>query len=173
MSSPASRRGFFMAQLTLRVLAIGFTLSAIATMVTSAQSISIFGIDMQARYTYSSAFRFKVGADAVVCACSFMSLILVSALNHPKSNTGNYFYALLHDMVTMVLAISGCAAATAVGYVGRFGQSQTGWMAICDHMGKFCGKVMLSLLFSYLAFFSLFTLTIMAAYKLKSPAAME
>ncbi|CAK9175164.1 unnamed protein product [Ilex paraguariensis] len=161
-------RGFFMAQIGLRILAIAFTLAAICIIVTSAQTVTIFGIDMRASYTYSSAFRFKVGADAVVCACSLLSLIVVCVMNRPKSNTQNYFYTLLHDMVMMVLAISGCAAATAIGYVGRYGQSQTGWIAICDRVGKFCDKVTLSVSLSYLAVFCLLMLTIMDAYKLKS-----
>ena len=56
MSSP-KHGGFFKLQFMLRVLAIAFTAAAMATMLTSQQSISMFGIVIEARYSYSSAFK--------------------------------------------------------------------------------------------------------------------
>lgn len=67
--------------------------------------------------------------------------------------------------VIMVLAVSGCAAATAVGYVSRYGEEKMGWMAICDRVGKFCNQMMITLVFSYLAFFSYFALAVMSSNK--------
>ncbi|KAA8530070.1 hypothetical protein F0562_004779 [Nyssa sinensis] len=172
MTSPP-QRGFYMTQVMLRLLAIVFTSAAISVMITSGQTLTMFGISFSARYSYSSAFRFTVGADVVVCCLSLLSLILLHFLSRPNSNPSNFFYLFLHDMVMTVLMISGCAAATAIGYVGRYGQSQTGWMAICDRLGKFCYRVTLSVVFSYLAFFCCFALTIMSAYKLKSRTQSE
>ncbi|KAK3039125.1 hypothetical protein RJ639_028871 [Escallonia herrerae] len=169
-TSSSSQRRFFKAQLALRVLAIAFTSAAIIMMVKSKESVSILGTVLQARYTYSSAFRFKLGADAVVCTLSLFSLIPLYVFSRPKSDPRNYFYLLLPDLIFMVLMISGCAAATAIGYVGHHGQSQTGWMPICGQVNNFCDKVMLSIVSSYLAFLCFLVLTIMAAYKLKSRA---
>jgi len=64
--------------------------------------------------------------------------------------------------IAVVLLMSGCAAATAIGYVGRYGQDQTGWTKICDNVHKFCDFVVVSIALSYLAFICLFILTVMA-----------
>ncbi|CAA2994684.1 CASP-like protein 1F2 [Olea europaea var. sylvestris] len=165
-----SSKTFFVAQMSLRMVVVAFTLAGAITMVTSEQSVTIFGIVMQARYTYSSAFRFKVIADSVVCAISLLSVLLVYSFSHRKSNTNNYFFLLCHDMVNMIVLISGCAASTAIGSVGKYGQSQTGWIKICDRVDKFCDRILVSIALSYLASISLFVLTIMGAYKLKSLA---
>lgn len=45
------------AQLCLRILSIATTLAAALVMVTCRQSITVFGIRVDARYSYSSAFR--------------------------------------------------------------------------------------------------------------------
>ncbi|KAL2500182.1 CASP-like protein 1F1 [Abeliophyllum distichum] len=155
--------------MSLKIVVIAFTLAGAITMLTSEQSVTIFGIVIQARYTYSSAFRFKVVADSLVCALSLLSLFLV----YCNSNPNYYFFLLCHYMVSMVVLISGCAASTAIGYVGKFGQSQTGWVGICDRVDKFCDKILLSIALSYVAFISLFVLAIMAAYKLNSLAAYK
>ncbi|KAI3457790.1 hypothetical protein Pfo_014453 [Paulownia fortunei] len=168
IGSQNSKGFFYFAQLTLRILVIAFTLAGAITMTTSEQSVTFFGIVMEARYSYSSSFRFKVVADSVVCGLSVLSVILVIALNRPKSNPKNYFYLLLHDMVSVLLLLSGCSAAMAIGYVGRFGQAQTGWIAICDRVAKFCDKIMVSILSSFLAVICLVVLTVMSAHKLKS-----
>ncbi|KAL6509141.1 hypothetical protein OROGR_022451 [Orobanche gracilis] len=168
IGSQNSKRFFYFAQLTLRILVIAFTLAGAVIMLTSQQSVSFYGIAMEARYNYSSSFRFNVVADCAVCGLSVVSVILVISLNRPKSNPENYFYLLLHDMVSLVLLLSGCSAATAIGYVGRFGQSETGWLSICDRVAKFCDKIMASIVSSFVAVICLIVLILMSAHKLKS-----
>ncbi|KAK4417938.1 CASP-like protein 1F2 [Sesamum alatum] len=159
---------FYFSQLSLRILVIGFTLAAAITMTTSNQSVTFFGIVMDARYTYSSSFRFTMVADSLVCGLSLLSVIHLLSLNRPKSNPKNYFYLLLQDLVSLLLLLSGCSAAMAIGYVGRFGQPQTGWIAICDRVPKFCDKILVSIVSSFLAVICLLVLTLMTAHKLKS-----
>lgn len=65
----------------------------------------------------------------------------------------------------MLLLISGCAAASAVGYVSKYGEEKANWAPICGIVSKFCNRVMISLVLSYLGFFSYLALTIMAAKK--------
>ncbi|GFQ01104.1 CASP-like protein 1f2 [Phtheirospermum japonicum] len=136
-------------------------------MVTSQQTVSFFGIAMEARYSYSTSFRFNVVADSIVCVLVVLSVILVISLNRPKSNPKNYFYLLLLDLVSLLVVLSGSSAAMAIGYVGRFGQSESGWMPICDRVPKFCDKIMASIVSSFVAVICLFVLTIMSAHKLK------
>lgn len=63
----------------------------------------------------------------------------------------------------MSLVLAGCASETAVGYIGRYGNSHAGWSPICDHFGKFCNQTMTSVVLSYLALSFLLALTIMSA----------
>ncbi|KAK4483246.1 hypothetical protein RD792_010430 [Penstemon davidsonii] len=70
--------------------------------------------------------------------------------------------------VNILLLLSGVSAAMAIGYVGRFGQQKTGWISICDRVQKFCDKIMVSIVLSFLAVIFLLLLTVTSAYKLKS-----
>ncbi|XP_057530015.1 CASP-like protein 1F2 [Amaranthus tricolor] len=97
-----------------------------------------------------------------VCAFSVISLVTICAFYRPKSKCKNYFSVFLHDLIATILMMSGCAAATAIGYVGKYGQDQSGWTKICDNVHKFCNYISISIGFSYLAFFCFFILTIMA-----------
>ncbi|RVW45090.1 CASP-like protein 1F2 [Vitis vinifera] len=164
-SSPP-QMGFFMAQVVLRFFTIVFTAAAIAVMVTAKETVEVFSISFTVRYSYLSAFKFLVGADAVVCGFSMLSLIFVSIFNKGKSN--HYFFLYFHDLILMVLSMSACAAATAVGYVGRYGQDKAAWMAVCGNVKMFCDKALASILLSLIGFICLFLLTIMAARNLRA-----
>lgn len=65
----------------------------------------------------------------------------------------------------MSLVLAGCAAATAIGFIGKYGDSHTGWMPICDHFGRFCDRGTISMIFSYLSLVLLLTLTVTSASK--------
>ncbi|XP_021681598.2 CASP-like protein 1F2 [Hevea brasiliensis] len=166
--SRVPNRSFFIAHVMFRVLAIAFTVASISVLVTSGQDVLVFGIRTMARYSYSSAFKFLVVADAVVCGFSGLSLILVCLRSRSAAAAQfmNSFYLFLHDMVMMVLLISGCSAATAIGYVSRYGAKEMNWVAVCDYVGKFCNQVLASLVLSYLAFFCYLALTAFSAHKL-------
>lgn len=165
--SRSPQRRFFITQVGLRLLVIAFTVASISVMVTSRQSVVIFGFTFKARYSYSSAMRFLLGAEIVVCFFSALSLIFVYPLTRLSTN---YFYLFLHDTVMMILMISGCAAATAAGYISRYGEDKMGWMPVCGRVSKFCDRMLVAMVFSYLAFLAYLFLTIIAASKLMSRA---
>lgn len=77
---------------------------------------------------------------------------------------------IVFQQVTMVLLISGCAAATAIGFVSKYGELKVGWAAVCGTVPKFCNRSTISLVLSYLAFFSYLGLSMMSASKLMSRA---
>lgn len=139
-------------------------------------------------------FRFLAFANAVVSACCLVSLVLVFLLHLQGSNPNHYFFLFLHDLVCMLknwfyydeyisqalsltwlscwvlqfmmcLVLGGCSAATAIGFVGQYGNSHTGWTPICDHFGKFCHRVSKSVILSYLSVISLLILVISSAIK--------
>ncbi|PRQ16889.1 putative casparian strip membrane protein [Rosa chinensis] len=156
---------FLGAQICLRTVAMATTLAATWIMITSKQSTEIVGIAFDARYSYSSAFKFLAFANAVVSACCLVSLLLVFLLHLQGSNPNHYFLLFLHDLFIMCLVLAGCAAATAIGFVGRYGNSHTGWTPICDHFGKFCHRVLISVILSYLSLIILLMLTVSSAIK--------
>ncbi|KAJ6691248.1 CASP-LIKE PROTEIN 1F2 [Salix koriyanagi] len=173
MSTPSQpQRMFFMAQITLRILAIVFTVAAIPIMVTAKEPLSFIGLSIEPSYSQSSAMKFLLGADAIVCAFSVLSLLFVWTLSRSASPTTNYFFLILHDMVMMVLMISGCSAGTAVGYLSKYGQRESFWNPFCNYVTKFCHQMLISTVLSYLAFFCYLALNILTAYKL-TPRATE
>ncbi|KAJ1392899.1 Casparian strip membrane protein [Sesbania bispinosa] len=165
-SSSQQHRTFFMAQNILRILAIVLSAASIAIMVTNNQTVSIFTIRFEAHFYYSSSFKFFVAANGVVCAMSVLTLIINLVLGQQVSHRKDYYFFLfMHDMVMTVLIIAGCAAATATGYVGQYGEEHMGWMPICDHVHKFCKTSLVSLLLSYLSFFAYLGLSISIVHK--------
>ncbi|EXB54908.1 hypothetical protein L484_008838 [Morus notabilis] len=156
---------FFGAQICLRILAVASTLAATWIILTSKQSIEIIGITFEARYSYSPAFKFFALANALACALSATTLFLVFFFRRIFLNPANYFILFLHDLSLLSLVLSGCAAATAVGYVGQYGNSHAGWSRICDHFEKYCKRVTTSAAFSYLAVLFFLVLTILSASK--------
>ncbi|KAL9241807.1 hypothetical protein vseg_015872 [Gypsophila vaccaria] len=157
-----SSKGMFIAQVVLRCVTGVLAFVATVVMVKSGQSTLIFGIEFQAKFSYASAFRYFVGINITICALSLISLIAICISYGSKFNSIVYFSLFLHDLIATLLQMAGCAAASAIGYVGKYGQDQIGWPKICDEVTKFCNHVKVSIVFSYLAFICLFTLTIMA-----------
>ncbi|GMN56565.1 hypothetical protein TIFTF001_025682 [Ficus carica] len=156
---------FLGAQICLRILAIASTLTATWIVLTSKQSIEIIGMTFTARYSYSPAFKFFALANAIACAFSAISLFVVFFLRRLFFNPANYFMLFLHDLFLLSLVLSGCAAATAIGYVGHYGNDHAGWAPICDHFHKYCKRVTISAAFSYLAVLFLLVLTVLSASK--------
>uniref|UniRef100_A0A0R0EK64 CASP-like protein n=1 Tax=Glycine max TaxID=3847 RepID=A0A0R0EK64_SOYBN len=130
-------RTFLMAQDILRILPTLLSAASIAVMVTNNQTVLIFAIRFQAHFYYSPSFKFFVAANGVVVAMSLLTIILNFLMKHQASPI-YHFFLFLHDIVMTVLLIAGCAAATAIGYVGKFGEEHVGWQPICDHVRKFC-----------------------------------
>ncbi|XP_028780265.1 CASP-like protein 1F2 [Neltuma alba] len=162
---PPQNMTFFKAQHILRGLAVLFTAISVALLVTNSQTVTVFMIQLQAHFYYSSAFKFLVAADAIVCASSAATLIVIRLLKKRRAipQRRQYCFLLfLHDIVMMVLMMGGCAAGTAIGYVAQYGESHMGWDPICDKVAKFCRINAVSLSLSYLAFFAYLGLTLLA-----------
>ncbi|CAI0396865.1 unnamed protein product [Linum tenue] len=160
------------AQLTaLKILAIAFTASAICVMVTSNQNVLVYGIPFSARFTYSTAFKFLVAANGIVCGFSVVSLFFILPQLGKSSSSAaqsplNLFYLLLHEMVMMGLMTAACGAATAIGLVGYDGIEEIGWMSFCENVPNFCHKMLASVVLSYMVLCTYLALTFVCASKL-------
>ncbi|XP_042058947.1 CASP-like protein 1F1 isoform X2 [Salvia splendens] len=156
-------KSHYASQIFLRILAIATTLSAACLMITNKQATLIFGIQVVARYSYSPAFKFYAFANIAAFALSVLSLIAVFLMERKPLNSTFYFCLFLHDLTVTVLLMAGLGAAMAIAYVGKFGNSHSGWMQICDHFGKFCNRVIASSVVGFLGLFVYLILTIVSA----------
>ncbi|KAI6682694.1 hypothetical protein NL676_028607 [Syzygium grande] len=157
----------YVAQICSRIFSIATTLAATSVMVTCRQSITVFGIRIDVRYSYSSDFKFF--AFAIASAFSMMSLFLLIVFTHPRGprKPSNFFFLFLHDLWMMSLVLAGCTAATAVGYVGKYGNNHTSWMPICDHLGKLRSKATTSMAFAYASLFLFMLLATLIAWNIR------
>ncbi|XP_071901989.1 CASP-like protein 1F1 [Coffea arabica] len=151
---------FFGAQVFLRLLTIGATLAAAWLILTSKETVVVLGMQFDARYTYSQAFKFFAYANIAACGSSVLSLFSVLLLK-PRT----YFVMFLHDLIMSTLLMAGCAAATAIGWVGKYGNNHIGWTAVCDHFKNYCNRTAYSVVCSYAAVILYLLLTIISAKK--------
>ena len=115
-------------QILLRILAIATTLSAACIMITNKQVKVVYGIQVDARYSYSPAFkyysnpvyqlyysifyknipfcymtllyfRFYAFANIVASALAILSLIVVLLMGRKAVHSAHYFGLFLHDLV--------------------------------------------------------------------------
>ncbi|KAK9054604.1 hypothetical protein SSX86_025683 [Deinandra increscens subsp. villosa] len=152
-------------QISFRIIAAATSIAAACFMFNSRQSKMLYGTNMDARYTYSPAFKFFTMMNVVACGCSVLSLLPVFAIGRTFTNSVNFFFLFLHDLTIAMLLAGGTGAATTVAQVGKFGNNHAGWMPICDNFGKFCHKVAWSLIFGYMALFCYLVLVVLSAYK--------
>ncbi|KAM7272368.1 hypothetical protein ACFE04_027031 [Oxalis oulophora] len=158
----------FGAQIFLRLAIVGTTLGAMLVTIYTKQSITMFGMVVEAQYNYADAFKYYVYANGIVCLFTIMSLFFAVYINRGDCNPANHFILFLHDLSMMSLELSGCTAATAVGYIAKYGNSHTGWLAFCDQFGKYCDRVTFGLVLGFLGFVFLLMLTVISANRART-----
>ncbi|CAI9280612.1 unnamed protein product [Lactuca saligna] len=163
--SPVSHFCFTASQIWLRIVAAGTSIAAACLMFNSRQSKVLFGTDLDARYTYNPSFKFFTIMNVVASVLSLLSLLPVFSLGRKFSNPVNYFFLFIHDLILTSLMVGGFGAAAAIAQVGKYGNNHAGWMPICDNFGKFCHKVMASLILSFLSTICYLLLTVISANK--------
>ncbi|KAL4584706.1 hypothetical protein LXL04_009314 [Taraxacum kok-saghyz] len=163
--SPITHLSFVASQIWLRIIAAATSIAAAFLMFNSRQSKVLFGTDLDARYTYIPSFKFFTIMNVVAAVLALLSLLPVFSLGRKLSNSVNYFFLFIHDLILTSLMVGGFGAATAVAQVGKYGNSHAGWMPICDNFGKFCHKVMASLILSIISIICFLLLTVISANK--------
>ncbi|XAR50373.1 hypothetical protein NMG60_11004676 [Bertholletia excelsa] len=158
------------AQVCLRSLATAASLAAAWIMFANKQCADVFGIPFDARYSYFTAFEYFAIANLFVCIFSLLSLV-ASILLARSAGPNIYYYMFLHDLVMLILVISGSAAATAIGMVGKYGNTHTGWIKLCDTFDKFCDRTVISFGLSYLCCFLYLLLVVISVIKSRNTRA--
>ncbi|XP_038984325.1 CASP-like protein 1F1 [Phoenix dactylifera] len=139
-----------------RLLAGATTLAAALVMGLNKETKSIAGYQMVASYKTSPAFEFFLVGNAITCGYTIASLPFVSKL------VEGYLLDLL-DLVSLVLLMASASAATAIGYLGKEGNDQIGWMKVCPYYEKFCNGVAISLVFSYVGLLFLLLICVLSS----------
>ncbi|XP_074381803.1 CASP-like protein 1F1 [Apium graveolens] len=152
------------AQISLRIMAMATTLAAASIVLSSNETVVIYGITANVKYSYSPTYKFFAAANLIACVLSAVSLLLFYIIGK-TSKSINYFFFFLHDLVVMTLLMAGCSAATAMGYLGRYGNKYAGWIAICGYFESYCNRITISVTLSYIAFLLYFFLAIISASK--------
>ncbi|CAN8325846.1 unnamed protein product [Cochlearia groenlandica] len=147
-------------QVSMRVLAIGTAITSMFLMITNREVASLYGLAFEAKYSYSSSFRYFVYAQIAVCATTlFTSIWACLAVRR-----GGYVFALFFfDLLTTLTEMSAFSAAMTEGYIGKYGNTHAGWLPICGYVHGYCNRVTLSLAFSFASFLILFVLTVLTA----------
>ncbi|KAL3617595.1 hypothetical protein CASFOL_037916 [Castilleja foliolosa] len=163
---PKTRIFYYATQICVRFTAIAITLAAAWLTVTNKQTAVVYGIQVDARYSYAPAFKFLAIANFVALAFSVLSVLLVFILGKVALCPAHFYIFFLHDLMITLLLMAACAASTATAYIGKYGNSHVGWMAICDHFAKFCNRGQSAIILTYIGFLLYLILTLVSANKL-------
>uniref|UniRef100_A0A0D9WEB1 CASP-like protein n=1 Tax=Leersia perrieri TaxID=77586 RepID=A0A0D9WEB1_9ORYZ len=128
----------------LRLAAAAAAAAAAVIMVTSHETTTIFGIQMEAKYSYTPSFIFFVVAYAVTAAYSLLVLVMPagSALSR---------LALTTDVVLGMVLAGAVAAAGAISDIAKNGNSHAGWLPVCGQIQAYCNHVMMAVIAGFVA----------------------
>ncbi|AQK93313.1 CASP-like protein 1C2 [Zea mays] len=147
----------------LRLAAAGAAAAAAVIMVTSHETTSLFGIEMEAKYSYTPSFVFFVVAFAVTFAYSLLAAVLV------RPGTTASRLVLLSD-VTVGMLLTGAVAATgAISQVGKSGNEHAGWLPICAQVQAYCGHVMGALIAGFVSLLLYFLIIMYSLHAVAEP----
>ncbi|KAF3783460.1 CASP-like protein 1F1 [Nymphaea thermarum] len=158
-------RNFLILQVLLRLLAGAAALVAAITMAVNKTTFVYFGLSITAKFNYSGAYEFFVGANSIAFAYAAVSAVFLK-LKSPSPKPKSQFLIFFLDLTMVALLIAGCSAALAVGYIAKYGNPHAGWIPVCRYMESFCNIGVIAIVFSFGAFLVFYLL---AAITMKSP----
>ncbi|KAF6137975.1 hypothetical protein GIB67_041848 [Kingdonia uniflora] len=159
-------------QSVLRVAGIFASLIATVLMIKSKEKTIYLGFNIDAKFSYSPPFVYFVYANATACFLSFLALANFSYCVR-LANCKRHFLIFFGDLVALVLSASSLGAGTAIGLLGKYGNTHTGWLEICDKFSHFCDEVQHSLAAGYLAAILFFILTLWSSGNSKKAATVS
>ncbi|KAH9555364.1 hypothetical protein CY35_08G110700 [Sphagnum magellanicum] len=162
--------------IALRVVAIVLSIAGLVVMDTDEQLgrtplyIPYLNSDMnipkKAYYSLFTSFKYLVWANAVAAVVALVQLIIVVAISR-QSKAGGWITLLVDQAVAYVL-LAAAAASTEVAYVAKHGINYIGWNEQCSNYHRFCMRVGISLVLTYMATLMFAILTLMSAHRLFS-----
>lgn len=129
----------------LRVLTALATAAAIIVTLKSNQSFRTLSGYSKARWRDFPALKWFIIANAIVFVYAVIGGIVaffsICIRRSPLSYTASAFLTFLADFLLASALISAAAAALAVAWIGKHGQSTANWSATCGTVGKFCDYI--------------------------------
>ncbi|GAB2289358.1 hypothetical protein Dimus_023664 [Dionaea muscipula] len=154
------------AQISLRIFVVVTSGISAYLMLTSNEETLVYDMPMSAKYSYSPAFKYSGCINIAASALGLISSITTLMVIRRRGNyypASYFFFLFLHDLVMACLLVGGCAAATAIGYVGKHGFDEAGWVAICGHFSSFCNRITASVILAFASTFFFLSLTVISA----------
>lgn len=146
----------------LRLAAAGAAAAAAIIMVTSHETTSIFGIEIEAKYSYTPSFVFFVVAFAVTFAYSLLVLFV-----RPGSTASRL--VLLSDVIVGMVLVGAVAATGAIADIGRNGNTHAGWLPICGQVRAYCSHVMGALIAGFVSLIVYFLIIMYSLHAVAEP----
>ncbi|CAN1149931.1 CASP-like protein 1E1 [Linum perenne] len=140
-------KGSSAGEIVLRIGALLLTLAAAIVMGVDKQTkivplvivptLPAVNVPVSAKWHYLSAFTFFVVANAIACTYALISLIVAVAAKKRMASA----VTMIMDVLMVALLFAGNGAATAVGLLGKNGNSHVRWNKVCNVFGRFCNQV--------------------------------
>ncbi|TVU18560.1 hypothetical protein EJB05_34666 [Eragrostis curvula] len=148
--------------IVLRLAAAAAAAAAAIIMVTSHETTSFFGLEMEAKYSYTPSFIFFVVALAVAAAYSLLVILV-----RPGSTAGRL--VLMSDVIIGMVLTGAVAATGAIAEVGRNGNTHAGWLPICVQVHAYCNQVMGALIAGFVALIVYFLIIMYSLHEMVEP----
>ncbi|CAN6353281.1 unnamed protein product [Urochloa humidicola] len=148
--------------IVLRLAGAGAAAAAAIIMVTSHETTTFFGIEMDAKYSYTPSFIFFVVAFAVAAAYSLLVILV-----RPGSTLARL--VLLTDVMVGMLLTGAVAATGAIADVGRNGNPHAGWLPICGQVRAYCGHVAGALIAGFVSLAVYFLIIMYSLHAIAEP----
>ncbi|CAN0855912.1 CASP-like protein 1E1 [Linum grandiflorum] len=146
-----SSKGCKTGEVVLRIGALLLTLAAAIVMGVDKQTKTVplqllptlppVNVPVTAKWHYLSAFVFFVVANAIACSYALLSIVIALAGKRGMASA----VTMMMDLLMVALLFAGNGAATAVGLLGRNGNSHVRWNKVCNVFDKFCHQVAASI----------------------------
>jgi uncharacterized protein (TIGR01569 family) len=150
----------------LRVLTALATAAAVVVTLKSNQSYRSLSGYSKARWRDFPALKWFIIANAVVFVYAVIAGIIaffsICIRRGPLSYTASAFLTFLADFLLASALISAAAAALAVAWIGKHGQSTAGWSATCGTVDKFCNYIQGAIIASFCGWVFLALSTLLA-----------
>ncbi|KAJ4749992.1 CASP-like protein [Rhynchospora pubera] len=162
----------------LRAFALALTLVAAVVMGLDKQTTTVpfqvvptlppLQVAVTAKWSHSSAFKYFVVANALVCIYSALSLLASLLTSARKKNLSLAVPIAIGDLIMVAVLFSTIGASMDFGLLGMHGNSHLRWNKVCNVYGKFCEKAIVAIALSSigaLVFFGLVVLSIISLHK--------
>ncbi|KAL6992910.1 hypothetical protein U1Q18_011028 [Sarracenia purpurea var. burkii] len=157
------------AELVLRCVICGFGVLAAILIGSDSQVKEILTVKNKAKFTEMKALVFLVIANGLAAAYSMvqgMRCVVSMVRGKVLFNKPLAWAIFSGDQLMAYMTVASAAAAIQSAVVAEFGESEMGWMKLCDIYGKFCNQIGEGIAVTLIASLSMVALSGLSAFSL-------